>query len=162
MKTKFRLPALVVFIAVTASLVVAQSEDKREPDRTGHPPKPNGAPPPQPRGQFGDPLPGLTADELSDFTTGQLQFQEVDTIASGLGPVYNNVSCVACHSTPAIGGASAIVETRFGKMTASGTFDPLTSEGGSLLQQAYQLLPSCPGSSLTNLPVAGSIYRACM
>ena len=103
--------------------------------------KPDGKPLPQPQGHFGDPLPGLTVDEIADFAIMQLQFQEKDTVASGLGPVYNNVSCVACHSSPAIGGASAIIETRFGKMT-KGQFDPLTSEGGSLLQQSA-INPAC-------------------
>jgi CxxC motif-containing protein (DUF1111 family) len=62
------------------------------------------------------------------------EFQNVETPESGLGPIFNNVSCVACHSAPAIGGSSAIVVTRFGRM-ANGQFDPLASEGGSLLQQ---------------------------
>jgi CxxC motif-containing protein (DUF1111 family) len=43
------------------------------------------------------------------------------------------VSCVACHSVPATGGGSTILETRFGR-TVNGHFDPMTSQGGSLLQ----------------------------
>jgi CxxC motif-containing protein (DUF1111 family) len=46
----------------------------------------------------------------------------------------NNVSCVACHSGPATGGSSAILETRFGRIS-NGHFDPMTEFGGSLLQQ---------------------------
>src|SRR5262249_42717831 len=96
---------------------------------------------------FGDPLPNLTAAEFADFAEGREDFQEVDTAASGLGPVFNNVSCVACHSVPAIGGSSAILEKRFGRF-ANGHFDPLASEGGSLLQlsaidpQAQEGVPS--------------------
>jgi len=82
---------------------------------------------------FGDPLPNLTAAQFADFAEGLEDFQEEDTAASGLGPVFNNVSCVACHSVPAIGGGSAILETRFGRL-ADGHFDPLTAQGGSLLQ----------------------------
>jgi len=85
--------------------------------------------------KFGEPLQNLTSAQLADFAEGLEDFQEEDTAASGLGPVFNNVSCVACHSVPAIGGASAIVETRFGS-TASGRFDPLDAQGGSLLQQS--------------------------
>jgi len=82
---------------------------------------------------FGDPLANLTAQQFADFAEGLQDFQEADTAASGLGPVFNTVSCVACHSVPAIGGGSAILETRFGRF-ANGHFDPLASEGGSLLQ----------------------------
>jgi CxxC motif-containing protein (DUF1111 family) len=83
---------------------------------------------------FGAPLPGLTSGQVADFAEGLEEFQNEDTAASGLGPVFNNVSCVACHSSPAPGGGSAILETRFGRMT-NGVFDPLSALGGSLLQQ---------------------------
>ena len=65
--------------------------------------------------QFGDPLRGLTEDQLAAFDGGLEDFQEVETPESGLGPIFNNVSCVACHSAPAVGGSSAILETRFGR-----------------------------------------------
>ena len=84
---------------------------------------------------FGDPLPGLSANHLADFAEGREDFEEEDDAASGLGPVFNNVSCVACHSVPTTGGSSAIFVTRFGHSGASG-FDGMESEGGSLLQQS--------------------------
>src|SRR5712691_2638924 len=71
---------------------------------------------PKPSASFGDPLPGLTTAQLADFAAGQDEFQDEDTPESGLGPIFNNVSCVACHSAPAPGGASAILETRFGRV----------------------------------------------
>jgi CxxC motif-containing protein (DUF1111 family) len=83
--------------------------------------------------QFGDPLADLTPTQLADFAAGLDEFQSVDTAESGLGPVFNNVSCVACHSDPAIGGGSVILETRFGRI-ANGHFDPLVELGGSLMQ----------------------------
>src|SRR5262245_30555318 len=83
--------------------------------------------------QFGDPLPGLTDEQLEAFAEGREEFEHEDTAESGLGPVFNNVSCVACHSAPVTGGASTIVETRFGRLV-NGHFDPLTQKGGSLLQ----------------------------
>jgi len=84
--------------------------------------------------QFGDPLPGLTTDQLAAFAAGKAEFQNVETVESGLGPIFNNVSCVACHSRPVTGGSSPIDVTRFGR-TTNGVFDPLENEGGSLLQQ---------------------------
>jgi len=89
---------------------------------------------PGPGAKFGDPLPGLTAAQQADFAAGLQEFQSVETVDDGLGPIFNNVSCVACHSSPAPGGGSAILETRFGRLE-NGVFDPLAAEGGSLLQQ---------------------------
>src|SRR5437868_7729644 len=72
----------------------------------------------QPTPQLGDPLPGLTVDQLTSFHDGQEEFQAVDTIAKGLGPVFNEASCSACHMTmkttiPAVGGSNDRLETRF-------------------------------------------------
>ncbi|HKE41135.1 MAG TPA: di-heme oxidoredictase family protein [Casimicrobiaceae bacterium] len=89
---------------------------------------------PRPGTNFGDPLGGLSTDEAADFADGLEEFSSEDTAASGLGPIFNNVSCVACHSTPAAGGVSTIFVTRFGR-TVNGQFDPLTELGGSLLQE---------------------------
>jgi CxxC motif-containing protein (DUF1111 family) len=84
--------------------------------------------------QFGDPLPGLTADQLAAFVAGQEGFEEEEDAADGLGPVFNDVSCAACHSQAATGGGSDIVETRFGRLDRDGRFDPMVEFGGSLIQ----------------------------
>lgn len=84
--------------------------------------------------QFGDPLPGLTAEQLNLFLDGRDDFEKTEDVAGGLGPIFNRDSCVACHSSPATGGASAINVTRFG-LTVRGRFDPLELLGGSLLQE---------------------------
>ena len=85
---------------------------------------------------FGDPLPGLSAEEVAAFEDGKADFTEVETVADGLGPVFNEASCVACHTGPkgAIGGTNQRLETRFGRYKFDGTFDPLAALGGSLLQ----------------------------
>ncbi|MBX7245837.1 MAG: hypothetical protein K1X53_10080 [Candidatus Sumerlaeaceae bacterium] len=86
--------------------------------------------------QFGDPLPGLTPDQLIAFNVGKAEFNTVKTKSIGLGPIFNNNSCVACHSGPASGGSSTIVVTRFG-LVSNGQFDPLAELGGSLLQSKF-------------------------
>ena len=97
--------------------------------------------------QFGDPLPGLTTEQLNLFLDGKDDFEKTEDVAGGLGPIFNRDSCVACHSSPATGGASAINVTRFG-MTVKGRFDSLDALGGSLLQEnaitpeAQELVPS--------------------
>src|SRR5262245_48124075 len=97
--------------------------------------------PPSGPTQFGHPLPGLTTSQLADFAVGLDAFQEPDTPQSGLGPIFNGLSCVACHSLPAVGGSSPTNETRFGRLV-NGQFDPLTELGGSLLQQ-FAIDPDC-------------------
>ncbi len=82
---------------------------------------------------FGDSLPGLTAQQRARFQDGKEEFMSVESVEDGLGPVFNDVSCVSCHALPAVGGGSTRVETRFGKMT-NGKFDPLSQFGGSLIQ----------------------------
>jgi CxxC motif-containing protein (DUF1111 family) len=83
--------------------------------------------------QFGDALPGLSKTQLADFQDGLSDFVEVEAVADGLGPVFNGRACAECHSVPVVGGGSERIETRFGTIT-NGTFDPMTSFGGSLIQ----------------------------
>src|SRR2546428_10817620 len=82
---------------------------------------------------FGDSLPGLTPSQRAAFADGLADFTEVEEVEGGLGPVFNEASCAACHSVPAVGGGSARLETRFGTLT-NDQFDPLGQFGGSLIQ----------------------------
>jgi CxxC motif-containing protein (DUF1111 family) len=82
---------------------------------------------------FGDPLAGLTAPQLAQFAAGKRIFLAERTVGEGLGPVFNDVSCVACHSVPAPGGGSERLETRFGRLI-DGAFDPMVDLGGMLIQ----------------------------
>ncbi|MBI3882642.1 MAG: hypothetical protein HY301_21590 [Verrucomicrobia bacterium] len=127
--------AVLTLVGLGAALA-AQPRPHLPPQEPAHRPPPNHAPtlPPPPRGQFGEPLPGLTAQQLADFAAGREEFENVETPDTGLGPIFNNTSCAACHTTPAVGGASAIFVTRFGRVV-NGVFDPLADKGGSLLQQ---------------------------
>ncbi|MBT8486350.1 MAG: hypothetical protein HKO59_16685 [Phycisphaerales bacterium] len=87
---------------------------------------------PQPK--LGEPLLGLTADELMRFSTGALDYNTALTAAEGLGPVFNKESCGNCHNSP-LGGTGSQTVTRFGAIDdKEGTFDPLDMFGGSLLQ----------------------------
>ena len=82
---------------------------------------------------FGDPFPNLTTNQLNKFDAGKDEFRNEETVADGLGPVFNGKSCAECHNNPAPGGDSEITETRFGTVM-NGHFDPLTQFGGSLIQ----------------------------
>ena len=44
------------------------------------------------------PLDGLTLAEQAAFVAGDARFEERFTVRSGLGPIFNNVSCAGCHA----------------------------------------------------------------
>src|SRR5207248_856018 len=48
-----------------------------------------------------------------------------------LGPLFNDVSCAACHGTPVTGGSSQITELRAGHRDRAGRF--VDAPGGSLV-----------------------------
>lgn len=82
---------------------------------------------------LGDPFPNLTTAQLNQFDDGKEEFSAEETVAEGLGPVFNGRSCVECHNNPAAGGDSDVTETRFGT-TTNQEFDPMSQFGGSLIQ----------------------------
>src|SRR6185437_4086820 len=82
---------------------------------------------------LGQPIFGLTAEEFARFDAGRDEFQEVETIEEGLGPVFNEAACATCHLNP-LGGTNGRAETRFGRLSGTGAFDPMTTLGGSLIQ----------------------------
>ena len=49
-------------------------------------------------------------------------FDTTETIADGLGPVYNAQACRECHQNPASGGGSQVTELRVGHRDAKGNF----------------------------------------
>ncbi len=53
---------------------------------------------PDPTDLMDGPLPGLTTEELAAFVRGDEAFGRAFTAGEGLGPIFNNVSCAACHS----------------------------------------------------------------
>lgn len=54
----------------------------------------------------GQPLSTLSAAQLQFFQDGQARFQQVDSVATGLGPTFNSNSCASCHAQPSTGGTS--------------------------------------------------------
>jgi CxxC motif-containing protein (DUF1111 family) len=87
----------------------------------------------------GDPREGSTPTELERFRRGKEVFERVFTPATGLGPLFNNVSCVACHEEPAAGGSGfesddiEIHASRFDS-TATPACQELTADGGPVFR----------------------------
>lgn len=94
---------------------------------------------------LGGPLPNLTTLETALFTSGQKNFFKLWDPVHGLGPVFTNSACTNCHSQPAPGGNSPQKITLFGTTNPDGSFNPLTNEGGPLLQpiSVSKFLPLC-------------------
>jgi CxxC motif-containing protein (DUF1111 family) len=109
-----RKAALPLFLAVAAFMAATAAFSDRPP-------------------AFGDPISGLTAQQQESFADGKADFAEVESVADGLGPLFNGRSCAECHSAPVVGGGSDRTVTRFGT-TTNGQFDPLAQFGGSLIQ----------------------------
>ena len=104
--------------------------------------------------KLGDPIARLAPTELDRFVAGLEDFEEVEAPEDGLGPVFNNKSCIACHSSPAAGGDSNILETRFGSMDGT-QFNPMSHAGGSLIQtDGLDARNGCPGETV---PVGATI-----
>src|SRR5918999_190145 len=47
---------------------------------------------------FDGPVDGLTSAELAAFARGDAEFERRFAPSTGLGPIFNNASCAACHS----------------------------------------------------------------
>lgn len=93
-------------------------------------------------GEPGAPLPGLPDTLRARFVAGQALFDKVYTPQQGLGPLFNENQCSACHTTPASGGTGGfervVKATRF---AGPGACDPLRREGGENVRtQATPLL----------------------
>src|SRR3989442_15950171 len=80
---------------------------------------------------LGDPFANLSAAELALFDAGKDEFEAVETIDEGLGPVFNEASCATCHNGP-VGGTTGRMETRFGRIVHGGVYPP-TPLPGSLV-----------------------------
>jgi len=87
----------------------------------------------------GGPSDGLTSAQLNRFQRGKAVFERVFTPATGLGPLFNNVSCVACHDVPATGGSGfesddiEIHASRFDS-TATPACNELAADGGPVFR----------------------------
>jgi CxxC motif-containing protein (DUF1111 family) len=65
---------------------------------------------------------GIVEPTGDTFARDQNVYEENETVADGLGPVYNATSCVNCHQNPNSGAASQITELRVGHNDANGNF----------------------------------------
>jgi CxxC motif-containing protein (DUF1111 family) len=111
---------------------------------------------------------GATA---GDPRRGSVVFATSFTPAQGLGPLFNNTSCLGCHNTPAPGGGGPdglATVLRVGQLTTAG-FDPMLGRGGPLARahSVSELGVSCAlsagvpsGANVTSVRNAPSLFGA--
>ena len=127
--------------------------------------------------KLGDPLRGLTAEELGRFERGRAIFERKFTPETGLGPLFNADACAECHEDPVAGGTGDEVEVHVGSfgnvLLAGGRGDEadlgggaartgavcnsLIEEGGPVIQQeATPALQAALGIEREPLPTSGT------
>jgi CxxC motif-containing protein (DUF1111 family) len=97
---------------------------------------------------LGGPIANLTTLETQMFNQGKALYLQNWDAPHGLGPVYTQTQCSGCHQSPVAGGGApgnGKKDTLFGALNSDGSFNPLTNEGGILLQNQSisQFQPSC-------------------
>jgi CxxC motif-containing protein (DUF1111 family) len=89
-------------------------------------------------------VPGATATEIQNYNAG-IKFFGLVWVADdgfGFGPVYTARGCSTCHSNPNMGGSGSQQVIHFGTLNPDGSFNPMLSQGGPILQP----------NSIANLP----------
>jgi CxxC motif-containing protein (DUF1111 family) len=71
----------------------------------------------------GGPIAGLTVRQSEFFVDGKADFEEVESVADGLGPRMNLDSCAGCHAQPATGGTSPFVNPQVAFASKDGGTD---------------------------------------
>jgi CxxC motif-containing protein (DUF1111 family) len=64
----------------------------------------------------------MSYDAGESFVDAQVEFEEVEGVDKGLGPIYNAASCVECHQNPVTGGSGQTSELRVGHEDRLGRF----------------------------------------
>lgn len=97
---------------------------------------------------FDGPLDGLSPAEQAAFAEGDAQFGNGFAISTGLGPIFNNVSCASCHS----GDGRGDVENVLVRFSIAG--DPSPDLGGPQIQDR-----AIPGAEIERLPAGAEVSR---
>ncbi|NJD20087.1 MAG: hypothetical protein FIA95_12500 [Gemmatimonadetes bacterium] len=105
----------------------------------------------------GDPLPGLTPEQLARFETGKAAFSKVYAPEEGLGPTYNENSCNACHSMPVTGGSGAEeYDIHAASQAEDGRCDLLDAHGGGNVRDLVTPIAAAAGVPPEGIPAEAS------
>jgi CxxC motif-containing protein (DUF1111 family) len=101
--------------------------------------------------EIGDPLPGLDAAQRSRFEAGRALFGRVFRPEDGLGPLFNENQCSACHTDPASGGTGEQAASRATRFEPPDRCDLLPLEGGENVQA--NATPALRAHAITRRPM---------
>jgi CxxC motif-containing protein (DUF1111 family) len=96
---------------------------------------------------FDAPIEGLTAAELAAFARGDAEFERRFAPSTGLGPIFNNASCAACHS----GDGRGFIDNALQRI-GSESDDFLRSVGGPQIQDK-----AIPGAEPERVPAGVAV-----
>ncbi|PYV39109.1 MAG: hypothetical protein DMG06_24060, partial [Acidobacteria bacterium] len=102
--------------------------------------------------KLGDPLRGLTKEQLAQFEQGKVVFERVFTPENGLGPLFNGNACSECHEDPVVGRVGDEVEVHATRFIPPNSCDPLFQEGGAVIQQNATPLLQAQGIQKEEIP----------
>ncbi len=102
--------------------------------------------------RLGDPLLGLSPDQVKRFEKGKTAFQRTFSPEEGLGPLFNANGCGECHEKPVPGGIGDEVEVHATKFAPPNFCDPLFQEGGPVIQQEGTPLLQSHGITKEQIP----------
>lgn len=99
----------------------------------------------------GEPLPGLTEEQLGRFLLGKAVFDRLTTPEEGLGPLFNQDRCSSCHDLPTSGGSGVEFVTKATRWE-NGVCNLLVDEGGDNIQQRATPLLMAHGITRETMP----------
>ena len=107
-------------------------------------------------GEIGEPVPGLTADELGRFQAGKAVFSKPFTAREGLGPRFNENACNACHTDPADGGTGEQLVLKASRVDMEGRCEPMSADGGENLRRQVTEAAAAQGAAPVPTPTTAT------
>src|SRR5258706_12050468 len=123
-------------------------------------PRPKPAPPAKPAAapMVGGPVDGLGRAGIALFNQGKDVFSRVFTPETGLGPLFNNVGCAACHEVPVVGGSGGFNEDdvdveRHATADDQPSCNELGTFGGPVFREQ-----ATPGATVPSIPGNAGVH----
>lgn len=116
----------------------------------------NSEPPVQAPAGFDNNSNGVADDPTHQID--RLKFEQTESIADGLGPLFNAQSCRECHQSPVTGGISQVTEFRVGHKSLNGKFQGpiIPINGGTAVIIGRTLVNAraiCPNEAFPNTDI---------
>ncbi len=120
-------------------------------------PQPKPAPVAKPL-TIGGPVEGLGRTSVALFDQGKAVFSRVFTPATGLGPLFNNAGCAACHEVPVVGGSGGFNEDdvdveRHATADDQPSCNELGTFGGPVFREQ-----ATPGATVPSIPGNAGVH----